>query len=192
MNNNNEINLVVDATQPPNNISSVFKPELIISQAINLSEDFIPIDEIKLAEIANFTPKEISMLKLFWNPCFNSTWIYLSDEIILNFLTNEVNKDAINHFIRQVLISNYENEIDYLQVDKNHEIIKNYPSIFTGKNEDDKSHSPKLENGKNCSLNLASKNGDILQANIEKKKRVASNKKYYIVSGECPISLICN
>ena len=88
-NNNNNIDLVIDATQPPNNISSFFKPELIISQAINLSEDFIPIDEIKLAEIANFTPKEISMLKLFWNPCFNSTWGYLSDEIILNFLTNQ-------------------------------------------------------------------------------------------------------
>jgi hypothetical protein len=161
MNNNNEIDLVIDATQPPNNISQVFKPELIISQAINLSEDFIPIDEIKLAEIANFTPKEISMLKLFWNPCFNSTWIYLSDEIILNFLTNEVNKDAINNFIRQVLITNYENEIDYLQVDKNHDLVKS------------------------CSLNLTSKNGTCLQVNIEKTKRVASNKKYYIVSGEC-------
>ena len=105
--------------QPPNNISSVFKPELIISQAINLSEDFIPIDEIKLAEIANFTPKEISMLKLFWNPCFNSTWIYLSDEIILNFLTNSKTEDAVNNFIRKVLITNNEKEIDYLQVDKN-------------------------------------------------------------------------
>ena len=96
-NNNNNIDLVIDATQPPNNISSVFKPELIISQAINLSEDFIPIDEIKLAEIAKFTPKEISMLKLFWNPCFNSTWIYLSDEIILNFII--IHKKCIQYFI---------------------------------------------------------------------------------------------
>ena len=148
MNNSNKIDLELD-------------PELLISQAINLSTDFIPIDQIKLAELSNFTPKEISMLKLFWNPCFNSTWIYLSDEIILNFLTNEVNKDAINNFIRQVLIPNNENEIDYLQVDKTHEIVKN------------------------CSLNLTSKNEACLQANIEKKKRVASNKKYYIVSGEC-------
>ena len=99
MNNNNEMEIAA-----PNNNLPVFKPELmIISQAINLSEDFIPIDEIKLAELSNFTPKEISMLKLFCNPCFNSTWIYLSDEIILNFLTNERNKDAINNFIRQVL-----------------------------------------------------------------------------------------
>ncbi len=36
----------------PNNNLPVFKPELmIISQAINLSEDFIPIDEIKLADL---------------------------------------------------------------------------------------------------------------------------------------------
>ena len=98
-NNNNIIELEIDASQSPNNNSLVFKPELIISHAINLSEDFIPIDEIKLAEIANFTQKEISMLKLFWNPCFNSTWIYLSDEIILNFLTNETGKYSINHFI---------------------------------------------------------------------------------------------
>lgn len=155
MNNNNEFDLVIDATQPPNNISSVFKPELIISQAINLSEDFIPIDEIKLAEIANFTPKEISMLKLFWNPCFNSTWIYLSDEIILNFLTNEINKDAVNHFNTRVLTSNYENEVDYLQVDKNHDLVKSCSlNLVNGK-----SHSPNLANG--------------------------NRKKYYIVSGEC-------
>jgi phage anti-repressor protein len=159
MNNNN--NMEFDTTQTPNNNSYVFKPELIISQAINLSEDFIPIDEIKLAEIANFTPKEISMLKLFWNPCFNSTWIYLSDEIILNFLTNSKTEDAVNNFMRKVLITNNEKEIDYLQVDKNHEIVKNCPLFFTGKNEDS------------------------LQVNIEKTKRVASNKKYYIVSGEC-------
>ena len=133
MNNNNNIDLVIDATQPPNNISSVFKPELIISQAINLSEDFIPIDEIKLAEIANFTPKEISMLKLFWNPCFNSTWIYLSDEIILNFLTNSKTEDAVNNFIRKVLITNNEKEIDYLQVDKNHEIVKSHFEKFPKK-----------------------------------------------------------
>ena len=154
-NNNNNIDLVIDATQPPNNISSVFKPELIISQAINLSEDFIPIDEIKLAEIAKFTPKEISMLKLFWNPCFNSTWIYLSDEIILNFLTNETGKNSINHFITRVLIPNYENELDYLQTDSNHEVVK--------------SHSPKLVNGKSHSPILVNGN----------------RKKYYIVSGEC-------
>ena len=48
-----------------------------------------------------------------------------------------------------------------------------------------KSHSSKLRNGKSHSPKLASKNGTCLQANIEKTKRVASNKKYYIVSGEC-------
>jgi hypothetical protein len=170
-NNNNIIELEIDTTQSPNNNSLVFKPELIISQAINLSEDFIPIDEIKLAEIANFTPKEISMLKLFWNPCFNSTWIYLSDEIILNFLTNSKTEDAVNNFIRQVLIPNYENELDYLQADSNHEVVKSF--------------SLNLANGKSCPLNLTGKNETCLQGNIEKKKRVASNKKYYIVSGEC-------
>lgn len=157
INNNTEAEMEIDTTLSPNNNSVIFKPELIISQAINLSDDFIPIDEIKLAELANFTPKEITMLKLFWNPCFNSTWIYLSDDIILNFLTNETGKDAINHFMRQILIPNNEKEIDYLQVDKNHELIKS------------------------CSLSLASKNED----GNEVKKRIAPNKKYYIVSGEC-------
>ena len=121
--NNNENDAEV---QTPYTNSLVFKPELIISEAINLSEDYIPIDEIKLAEIANFTSKEISMLKLFWNPCFNSTWIYLSDEIILNSLTDESGKYAIKNFYNQVLIPNSQNEIDYLQVDSNHEIVKSW------------------------------------------------------------------
>jgi len=165
---NNENDLEIASTQAPNNNSLVFKPELIISQAINLSEDFIPIDEVKLAEIANFTSKEISMLKLFWNPCFNSTWIYLSDEIILNFLTNESGKDAIHNFAKQILIPKYENELDYLQVDSNHDIIKNCSL-----------------NKNNRSLNLTSENEDLFKVKVEKKKKAPVNKKYYIVSGEC-------
>lgn len=115
-----------EETQPlPNNNILVFKSD-IISKAINMSENYEPIDELKLAEISNFTEKELEMVQLFWQPCFNRNWIYLSDYIILNFLTNHTGKDACNDFIRRILKPNYEEGIDYKEVSHDNEIVKSH------------------------------------------------------------------
>lgn len=53
-------------------------------------------------------------------------WIYLSDEIILEKLTNQKSKNGINNYCKRILIPNYEENIDYKEVSFNHELVKKY------------------------------------------------------------------
>ena len=53
-----------------------------------------------------------------------SEWIYLSDELILENLTNETTKFAVPDFIKRILITTYEEEIDYKQVLADNELVK--------------------------------------------------------------------
>ena len=67
--------------------------------------DFKEIDEFKLAEILDFSDDEIYKLKLLWLPAYSEGWIYLSDEIILNQMTNEKGRNKIEHFIKRKLLN---------------------------------------------------------------------------------------
>jgi hypothetical protein len=51
-------------------------------------------------------------------------WLYLSEEIILKFLTNEKSETSISNFYRRILILNYTVEIDYKEVKKDNPIVK--------------------------------------------------------------------
>ena len=54
-------------------------------------------------------------------------WLYLSDDIILNYLTNETGRNAISHFIDRTLTkAPYKEKIDYRQVDKDNILVKKY------------------------------------------------------------------
>jgi len=57
---------------------------------------------------------------------FNSSWIYLNDEIILSQLTNEKGKDALTHFYKRVLLKYYKENDNYKQINKDDELVKNY------------------------------------------------------------------
>lgn len=109
----------------------------------------------QLAVHMGFNTDEQRMLKLFWDPAFNQGWIYLSDEIILGQMTNEIGKDAIRHFYNRVFLSNdYVEGFDYKNITKDDDLIKIYEEF----------DSPNLANQKN------------------KAKQGA--KKYYAVTGE--------
>ncbi len=56
----------------------------------------------------------------------DSEWIYLSDEMILEYLTNETNKDALRHFYDRILLAKYEKETDYIEVSARHELVKTH------------------------------------------------------------------
>ena len=67
------------------------------------------------------------MLAMFWKPAFNGGWIYLSDEIILEQMTNENSKDALQNFYNRVLMTDdYVEGIDYKKISKDDELVKNY------------------------------------------------------------------
>ena len=59
----------------------------------------------QLAILHNFTSDEQKMIKMFWEPAFNQGWLYLSDEIILEQMTNEKGRMASTDFYNRVLLT---------------------------------------------------------------------------------------
>ena len=51
------------------------------------------------------------------------TWIYLSDEIILNNMTNDTKKNALSNFYKRTLFTNFTINVDYKEIKKDDELI---------------------------------------------------------------------
>lgn len=98
--------------------------QAIISNA--LKEEY-ELDNIKLAKIAGFNDKELEMIKMFWEPAFNKSWIYLSSEIIHEYFGYKKSDSSIKDFNRKMK-ETYKENIDYKEVNKNHEIVEYYKS----------------------------------------------------------------
>ena len=107
----------------------------------------------QLAILHNFTSDEQKMIKMFWEPAFNQGWLYLSDEIILEQMTNEKGRMALTNFYKQILFTEeYIENIDYKKIKKNDELIQKYEEF--------------------CSLSIMNK----------KDTRGGANKKYYAIT----------
>ena len=86
------------------------------------SENITP-DQIDNNE--NFDMHEKEVLNIIFEPTFNECWIYLSDELILNQLTDEKHPMALNNFYERFLLSSdYIDGIDYKQIDSNSDLVK--------------------------------------------------------------------
>lgn len=87
--------------------------------------------EIQLASYMNFTTNEIDQLKLFWQPVFNESFIYLSDELILGNLTSHTGKNALSRFYTTVNnFENYQEGIDYIKLNINDKLVQDYYTSF--------------------------------------------------------------
>jgi len=86
----------------------------------------------ELAMFIGFTDDEITKLKLLWLPVYSNSWIYLSDEIILEQLTNETGSTAIPHFIKRMLIecNDYVENIHYKIIKKDNELVVTYVNLY--------------------------------------------------------------
>ena len=109
----------------------------------------------QIAEYNNFSESEVKMMEVFWSDNFNENWIYLSDEMILNNMTNETKKNALSNFYTQVLFINFTINVDYKEIKKDDELIKKYDNIF----------------------------GSLKNVN-QKNKAKMTTKKYYAITGE--------
>jgi phage anti-repressor protein len=124
--NNNEIKTTTDSNQD-NQLSNIgqqiFKSDNIISLALEHTKDRT-LTEYEFAKLMNFTEKEVDMLKVYWNPIFNDSCIYLSDELILGNLTNETKKNAINHFYERILLKgDFQVGIDYKEISSSDDLV---------------------------------------------------------------------
>ena len=130
----------------------------------------------QLAILHNFTSDEQKMIKMFWEPAFNQGWLYLSDEIILEQMTNEKGRMALTDFYNRVLLAeDYIENIDYKKIKKDDELIKKYEEFG----------SANLLNQKNKSKQTTKKYyaitgetyKDLLQKSANKKGK--ATRKYY-------------
>ena len=99
----------------------------------------------QLADYFNFTDVQKNMIKRFWDSTFYNNYILLSDEIVLDQLTDEKGKDALSHFYKQILLKcdsecnpYYKINDNYICITKDHDLVKMYNN----------SHSLNLANGK--------------------------------------------
>lgn len=127
----------------------------LVKQAL-IQYDYKEINETQLAQVIGFTDEELQKLKILWIPAYSEGWIYLSDDIIYNQMTNTKSKDTIKDFINRQLLSceDYEEDIHYKKITKDHDLIKMYEEF-------DSANLPNQNN--------ASKQGA---------------KKYYAITGE--------
>ncbi len=109
---------------------------------------------LELARLAGFTEEEEKWAKIFWEPSFNSGWLYVSKEMLVEWFGHSEKDKALMSKFGQTLTSFVFNE-DYKIIDKNHELVKFYKSKFY----------PLFKEGK-------------------KDNRGGALKKYYAVTGE--------
>lgn len=76
----------------------------------------------QLAKFIGFSDKELDMLKIFWEPCFNKNWFYLYPK----FITQELGYKSAMDFYKDVLRKKYIEDIDYKKINKNDELVKNF------------------------------------------------------------------
>jgi hypothetical protein len=88
------------------------------------------LDHVKLAQLAKFTMEEIEFVKLFWDPAFNNSWIYITKNMVIEWLGYKNSKDTMPDFYK-ILTKSYEKDIDYKEVKKEDEIITKFYSENT-------------------------------------------------------------
>lgn len=134
------------STMVNNNYVSPFKDKKILSLYHNskmnltkvaneLIKNKIYSNEIKTLEIAkyaakkycSFTDEELDLLDIYWDPAFNKSWLYVSDEMVENMFGYKKSKDMMRTFATK-LKEDFEDSIDYQIVDKLHDLVKKFYS----------------------------------------------------------------
>ena len=140
--------------------------------------DFKPIDEMQLAEHVGFTDREKQLLKLFWNQAFNESLIYLSDELIRTHLTTEKSGTAIANFIRNKLKKDFEEGVDFFQLDKNDPLVQAHYAKLAIENSASELNSELPESLQNVTNSI----------NIQN----TTSKRYFAITAECFKHLLMN
>lgn len=126
-----------------------------VDKATNLQLELgRPLTHKDLVSLMGFTPEEADWVDKFWDLTFNNDWIYLSDEIITEWMGYSFNKSTITNFNKKILTSKFQIETDYKEVKKDHPLIQSCPPTNVGK--------------------ISDSNG----------KWGGSNRKYYIINGQ--------
>jgi hypothetical protein len=80
---------------------------------------------IEIAKQRDFSDEELEMIQTFWEPAFNQSWLYLSDELVSKWIGYKYSKDMMPNFYKMV-IKNFEPDMDYREVSATDPIVTAY------------------------------------------------------------------
>lgn len=84
-----------------------------------------PLSRENIMKLCGFTKEERQMISIYWNPNFNSSWIYLSDYIVQNTLTNNTARNVMTKYHKKVEDLFTINE-QYQYVSSTHPVVQEY------------------------------------------------------------------
>lgn len=89
------------------------------------SKDHLVLAKFLGKEMCGFTEDDEKYVDLFWDAAFNKSWIYLSDEIIIDWMGYKKSPDTVTNFMKEMK-NRYKINEDYKEVDKNNLLVVNY------------------------------------------------------------------
>jgi len=137
--------------------TNILKEALTIQQHENRH-----ITYADLAKLAGFNEEEQHWAGIFWEPAYNGTMIYLSDELITDWLGFNGKDNAVADFKYKVLRTRYVLNLDYFEVSYDHELVVKYKTSI---------------------LSKKATQSDCIDLNLCKTKRGGSNKQHFIITG---------
>lgn len=80
-------------------------------------------------ELCQFTKEDEKYVDIFWDAAFNKSWLYVSEEIVNEQFGYKNGKNMMSDFYDK-LNKDYECNIDYKEVNKDHILVKFYSGII--------------------------------------------------------------
>lgn len=107
-----------DSQKTDQELSSILNPIEVCDRAIEQGEN---LNKSDLAKICNLTNEEKNYMELFWDYTFNSSWFYLSEEIIKKYLGYA----SLSQYYGIIRINCKEGQ-EYKKVNFSHELVQEY------------------------------------------------------------------
>lgn len=151
------------------------------SQSIDFTEEICkiqktldrPLNHKDIASLVGFSEEELIWIDRFWGPTFNNEWLYLSYEVVTEWIGYSKNKNSLSDFSRKIK-PNLIEDIDYKIVSKDHHLVKSCSEAQLSKIDDEKRGG---SNKKYYIINGQTLKICLMMANTEVSKSV---RKYYI------------
>ena len=83
-----------------------------------------------IGQLAGYNETELIWAKLFWESTFNDSWIYLSDEAIINWMGHKAGQSTMSNFTAQMK-ANYSDGLEYKEVSRTHPLVQKYMESFS-------------------------------------------------------------
>ena len=94
------------------------------------TKDHLSLAKFLGKELCDFSENDEMFIDMFWDAAFNKSWLYVSEEMVNEQFGYGKGKQMMSNFYRK-LIDEFENDIDYKIVNKDHNLVKFHYSLMS-------------------------------------------------------------